>query len=144
MPLFSMSKSSQMIENTSEYINAVHEMNPRFMFFRHEYVLCVLYFLSNSPQNAVSTFMANSPMKVEVAGLLAFLPLQAYPSEWNRAKEGGKMHLPSQRGIAQGAVEKDSKPSKHLSLPVEGGTGATESGECTGEGLMLFALRPST
>lgn len=78
-----------MIENTSQYINAVHEMNPCFMFFGHEDILYVLYFLSNSPQNAVSTLMVNSPMKVEVAGLLAFLPLQACPSEWNRAKVGG-------------------------------------------------------
>lgn len=53
------------------------------------------------------------------------------------------MHLPSQRGIAQRVVEKDSRPSKHLSLPVEGSTGATENGECTGAGLM-FAFGPST
>lgn len=53
------------------------------------------------------------------------------------------MHLPSQRGIAQRVVEKDSRPSKHLSLPVDGSTGATENGGCTG-GELVFAFRPST
>lgn len=107
-------------------------------------ILYVFYFLSNSPQNAVSTFVVNSPMKVEVVGLLGFLPLQACPVNGIEPGQGDQWtFLPSQRGIAQRGVEKDSRTSKHLSLPVEGSRGATENGEYTGAGLM-FAFRPST
>lgn len=64
-------------------------MNPPFMLSKPEDILNVLYFLSNSPQNAVSTCMANTPMNAEVSDLFGFLPLRACPSEWNRARARG-------------------------------------------------------
>lgn len=69
MPLFSMSKDSQLIESTSQYIRAVCEMNPCFTSFKPEDILYVSYFTSEHRISPLLSFVMQSPMKADVAGL---------------------------------------------------------------------------